>query len=177
MLILIAGQPNSGKTYCMNYLKQKYNSIFIVDEYVLSIYKFGEIGYEIIKNNFGSQFVNDVEVDKLNLSKVVLEDKKAYQKLCDLIWPVIRNKLIEIKQSNINYIVEMAIYAIDDQNYFANIFDLTIQIKPMFKVVNEKNKFEQLYFNTTKNFDHCITNKNNNEYIDEIIKIIDAYFC
>lgn len=71
----------------------------------------------------------------------------------------------------------MAIYAIDDQNYFANIFDLTIQIKPMFKVVNEKNKFEQLYFNTTKNFDHCITNKNNNEYIDEIIKIIDPYFC
>lgn len=85
MLILIAGQPNAGKTHCMDYLKQKYSNIFIVDEYVKSIYKFGNIGYEIIKNNFGNEFVNNAEVDKIKLSKIILEDKKAYQKLCDLI--------------------------------------------------------------------------------------------
>lgn len=177
MLILIAGQPNAGKTHCMDYLKQKYSNIFIVDEYVKSIYKFGNIGYEIIKNNFGNEFVNNAEVDKIKLSKIILEDKKAYQKLCDLIWPIILNKLIEIKQSNLNYIIEMAIYAIDNNNFFADIFDLTIQIKPMFKILNEKNKFEQLYSNTNKTFDYSVINKNNNEYIDEIIKIIDQYFC
>lgn len=71
----------------------------------------------------------------------------------------------------------MAIYAIDNNNFFADIFDLTIQIKPMFKILNEKNKFEQLYSNTNKTFDYSVINKNNNEYIDEIIKIIDQYFC
>lgn len=71
----------------------------------------------------------------------------------------------------------MAIYAIDNNNFFADIFDLTIQIKPMFKILNEKNKFEQLYSDTNKTFDYSVINKNNNEYIDEIIKIIDQYFC
>lgn len=177
MLILIAGRPNAGKTHCMTYLKQKYSNIFIVDDYVNSIYKFGEVGYELIKNNFGNEFVNNIEVDKNKLSKIILGNEKECQKLRNLIWPIIRDKLIEIKQTNLNYIVEMAIYAVDNENLFANIFDITIQIKAMFKLINEKNKFNQLYLHANKSFDYTIINKNDNAYVEEIKEIIDSYFC
>lgn len=71
----------------------------------------------------------------------------------------------------------MAIYAVDNENLFANLFDITIQIKAMFKLINEKNKFNQLYLHANKSFDYTIINKNDNAYVEEIKEIIDSYFC
>ncbi|MGL4948269.1 MAG: dephospho-CoA kinase [Mycoplasma sp.] len=174
MLILISGETNSGKTTIINKLRSDGFNCFVADEYVSSIYEKDGLGYNLIKSDFGDEFINDVGVDKSKIAQLILSDQESFHKLCSLIWPVIRDKILEIKRSGIKTIVELAIYSVDYLNVFDDLFDITISLKPGFFINNNKSKFESLYKEKCiKKFDYEITNHDSNQTFLTIKNIVN----
>ena len=85
MLVLITGEPNTGKSYIMDHLQSQGTFTFKVDDYINEIYQAGRIGYQVIKEAFGPYYVNAQEVDKHALGELILEDEAARRKLQHLI--------------------------------------------------------------------------------------------
>ncbi|MCQ2748227.1 MAG: dephospho-CoA kinase [Mycoplasmoidaceae bacterium] len=93
MKICVTGQPCSGKSTAMSYIKQADYHTFVADEYVHAIYKKNKPGYNAIKRNFGTKYVNSKEVDRKALGALVFKNKKALEKLNKLMNPIIANKI------------------------------------------------------------------------------------
>jgi len=69
MILILIGSPLSGKTTLLKELKNNNVPVFQADSYITSIYKKGEIGYKMIKENIGEEFVNEDFVNKRLLAK------------------------------------------------------------------------------------------------------------
>lgn len=90
MKICITGKVGSGKTTAIEYLSSLGYTTYIADEYVHSIYKVGAIGYKKIAKSFGKEYVNEVEVDRKKLGKLVFSNPIALEKLNKLLCPLIK---------------------------------------------------------------------------------------
>ena len=100
MLICITGQIGSGKTSLLNEFKSLDFKTFEMDKYIHEIYKKNKIGYQLIKKNFGDSYVNEIEVDRKKLGQLVFNDNKKLNKLNSLTIPLIRQKILELKNIN-----------------------------------------------------------------------------
>lgn len=58
---------------------------------------------------------------------------------------MLKEKILQLKNTDQNYLIEMAIYLVDDQHLFANVFDKVIEITADFITNNEKQKFSAYY--------------------------------
>ncbi len=105
MIIVLTGSPFSGKTTLLKELSKNGVKIFHADIYIKKIYKANEKGYELIKNEFGSNFVNDKEVDKRKLAEFIVEDDSNLTKLNELIHPLIKEYL----DGKDNFVAELPI--------------------------------------------------------------------
>ncbi len=145
MLVCITGKSGVGKTTATQYIKELGFNTWIADEYIHEIYQYGNIGYLAIKKVFGDQYVNNKEVDRKKLGFFVFNDVKSLNKLNKIMLPLIRNKLLELKQKNTTIFCELAIY-INHENYFKNIFDKVVLISApkTLEKNNLKNKFGSL---------------------------------
>ena len=85
MLILITGEPNTGKSHIMDYLHQQGRATLKVDDYITEIYQAGRIGYQLIAEAFGPYYVNSQAVDKKALGELIMQDEQARMKLQHLI--------------------------------------------------------------------------------------------
>ncbi|MEF9984809.1 MAG: dephospho-CoA kinase [Malacoplasma sp.] len=140
-LICITGTMGSGKTTAMNYLKDKGYKTFVMDDYIKEIYKKGNIGYAKILKNFGSNFVNDVEVNRNKLLEHILESNDNKNKLDSIIVPLIEKKIKNLSNNNLLFI-ELGIYI-----YFPYIFSHYFQkiiIIERLKDLREKDNFFSL---------------------------------
>ncbi|MCF0125687.1 MAG: dephospho-CoA kinase [Clostridia bacterium] len=137
MLICITGLTGSGKTTALQYIASKGYETFEVDKYIHSIYNKGDKGYEVIRDTFGPQYVNDNGVDRQKLGQLVFNNKDELNKLNNLMLPFIKQKLRELKKEDKLIFVEMAIY-LNYAEYFENTFDNVIIIKGKEEIQNQK---------------------------------------
>ena len=149
MLICITGQIGSGKTSLLNKFKSLGFKTFEMDKYIHEIYKKNKIGYQLIKKNFGDSYVNEIEVDRKKLGQLVFNDNKKLNKLNSLTIPLIRQKILELKNINEHIFVELGIY-LKYEKIFNDLFDRIILIKGKSEI--ETKKLQNLsWFN--KKFD------------------------
>lgn len=118
-MICITGKSGSGKTTAIKYLKKQGFQTFVADNYIKQIYQRNQIGFNLIVEHFGKQYTHFNKVNKKKLGILVFNDLNAMNKLQNIIWPLIYDKLLEIK--NPHLIVELAIY-LKNPNFFANLF-------------------------------------------------------
>ena len=137
MLICITGQIGSGKTSLLNEFKSLGFKTFEIDKYIHEIYKKNKIGYQLIKKNFGDSYVNEIEVDRKKLGQLVFNDNKKLNKLNSLTIPLIRQKILELKNINEHIFVELGIY-LKYEKLFNNLFDRIILIKGKSEIETKK---------------------------------------
>ncbi|MDR0826040.1 MAG: dephospho-CoA kinase [Mycoplasmataceae bacterium] len=152
MLICITGVAGSGKSTVLGMLKKlKYNT-FAMDDYVHQIYQRDDLGYKLIIDHFGKQYVNEQEVDRKALGKLVFNDKKQLAKLNSIMIPVMQNKLVELISLKQTYFVELAVYLNHEKSfkkYFKKI--ILILVPKKLEKNNLKQKFNHLKKFPTKN--------------------------
>ncbi len=104
MIIVLVGAPLSGKTSVLKKIQEKGMRVFSADSHITKIYKKGEEGYEVIKNELGDEFVNEESVDKRLLAAWATEHNNL-NRLNELIHPLIVNYL----KDKDNFIAELPI--------------------------------------------------------------------
>ncbi len=95
MKIVLVGPPLIGKTTLLDELQKRGISIFNADKFVVEIYKKNNVGYKIIKEEFGDEFVNENGVDKAKLSREVFKDKELLLRLNEVIHQIIMDEFLE----------------------------------------------------------------------------------
>ncbi len=148
MTILITGNPNTGKSRVVDYLATKQMHTFKMDDFIHEFYTKGRLGYELIRTHFGDAFVTKKEVDRDFLGETVLNDEVAMHKLKTLIWPLMRQKIIQLKKQYRDVVIEMGVYMIDP-DYFSDLFDFVIEVKRRVEYTSRgwKSKFAEQYEN------------------------------
>lgn len=171
-LVCVTGQVNKGKTTAIQFISSLGYNIFIMDEYIHEIYKKNKIGYLKIKENFGEGFVNDIEVNRDKLRNLILSDSKYREKLNSIMFPIMFNKLLEIKNSSKHIVfVELGIY-IYNPEFFNNVFDLVIAINRDDKLTkrNPFQKIKNVVKFSTKGVENLKNNDNSNMiFVDFIV--------
>lgn len=178
MMILITGNPNTGKSMVVDYLAEKGMTTFKMDDFIHEIYTKGRLGYDLIKNHFGDAYVTKNEVDRDFLGETVLNDEIAMKKLKLLIWPLMRQRIIQLRRQYRNVVVEMGVYMVDP-DYFKDLFDFVIEVKRREEYTTKgwKAKFVEQYANNPKFVpDFTINNYWTWQYVqtlvNELFKII-----
>ncbi len=87
----------SGKTTFLKALAKKDQGldIFIADEFVEKIYAKDQPGFNLIKNEFGDEFIKNDRVDKTKLSQAVVKDQQILLRLNELIHPLVEHEFNE----------------------------------------------------------------------------------
>ena len=147
MIIALIGSPLSGKTTLLKEIKNKDIPVFQADSYITSIYKKGEIGYELIKKNIGMEFVDENFVNKRALAKWTAEGDNLNKLNC-LIHPLIKEYL----DGKDNFVAELPILTNSPIKFN---YDKIILVKASKEVIEER-------FNNS--------NIKNPEFIKRIIK-------
>lgn len=139
MLVCITGKIGSGKSTVIDqYTKLGYET-FKVDNYIHSIYKANKIGYQKIKDEFGSEYVNDKEVNRAKLGQLVFNDKKELDRLNAITLPLIKERILSLRNKKEIIFIELGIYITNEQ-YFKDCFDLVILVKGKQELTDQKLK-------------------------------------
>lgn len=139
MLVCITGKIGGGKSTVANEYKKLGYKTFEVDKYIHSIYKANKIGYQKIKKEFGSKYVNDKEVNRAKLGQLVFNDKKQLDRLNAITLPLIKEKILSLQNKKEIIFIELGIYIINEQ-YFKDCFDLVILVKGKQELTDQKLK-------------------------------------
>ncbi len=170
-LVCITGFMGSGKSTAIQLLSEQGFEVFEMDKYIHSIYSRNKIGYEIIKKNFGSDFVTSTEVNRLKLRELIIKDKIAKKKLDSLMLEVMINKIKELYSLDRFIVVELGIY-IYNQIEFYYLFKKIIAIYSCRENINDNfNKFHQGYNFSTKDVENSKMLENTHiVYVDYIVE-------
>jgi dephospho-CoA kinase len=90
MKILVHGQPLSGKTTLLRELEAKGQNIFQPDLFIAKAYEKDQPIYNALKEEFGSEIVDDHSVNKFALAQKVIQDRTLLGKLEELINPILK---------------------------------------------------------------------------------------
>lgn len=165
-LVCITGLVNKGKSTAMKIISSYGYDVFIMDEYIHQIYNRDEVGYIAIQENFGKEYVNEIQVDRDKLRELILSDSKFRDKLNSIMFPIMLSKLLELKKESKGLIfVELGIY-IYDPKFFDKAFDLVIAVNRD-EEITEKNPFQKIK-NVIKFSTKDVGNLENNEYTNTV---------
>ena len=147
-LICITGFMGSGKSTFTIFLKELGFNVFIVDDFIHGIYNKNQKGYELIKKYFGSDFVNDKEVDRKKLKDLILSDNNQKILLEKIMNKIIYDEITKLKRKKELVFIELGTYLFF-QDYFKNLFNKIVIIKSSNKNYKE-NHFKK--FSNIKKF-------------------------
>jgi dephospho-CoA kinase len=152
MLVCITGEIGSGKSTALEIIKAQGYRTFNMDEYIHRIYKKGEIGYKLIQKHFGNTYINNKEVDRKKLGKLVFLNKQYLNKLNKLMIPLMQAQLEQMSIKSTLIFVEMGIF-MHQQSAFNKYFDKVIFVdtKESLKNKNLRKKISYLRKFPTKN--------------------------
>lgn len=93
--VVITGAVGSGKSAVMSFLAEMGHPVFVADKCVAELYEPGNDGWRIIKNRFGSRFIDGEgqPVNKTRLARAAFGDKHILTELGHLIHPLVRHRL------------------------------------------------------------------------------------
>jgi dephospho-CoA kinase len=128
MLVCITGEIGSGKSTALNIIKANGYATFSMDEYVHHIYKHNQIGYRLIKQHFGKEYVDKTEVNRKKLGKLVFASPNDFKKLNKLMIPLIQQQLEKLSRKASLLFVELGIL-IHQEKSFSKYFNKIIYIK------------------------------------------------
>jgi len=101
--IAITGRFGSGKTMISNILKEKGIFLLMVDEIAHDLYEKGTACWNQIIEYFGKSILNATgEIDRKTLGKIVFSDKKKLAKLNSVMFPALKERVIELHSSQIH---------------------------------------------------------------------------
>lgn len=149
-LICITGKPGSGKSVFCNFLKENNYEVFIMDEWVHQFYKIDNKGYELIKNEFGNEFVNGIEVDRKKLSTLIVENDEAKARLDKLMFKEMYKVIYNLALQNKTIFIELGIYLINPV-FFKDLFKFVIAInsdRVLLKNPSLNNFYKNIKFST-----------------------------
>lgn len=176
MIIAIIGSPLSGKTSVLKELQEHGVPVFHTDSYITEIYKRGNEGYELIKNELGQEFVNEDSVNRRRLAEWASEDDNL-NRLNELIHPLIKNYL----EGKDDYVAEIPIISTSPIKFN---YDKIVLVKASKEVINErfnkKNLMNPKFINqivedwntSNQDFDFVVDTTNGVNH-DDIHYIID----
>ncbi len=144
MKICITGKPCSGKTLAVSYIKKAGYNTWIADEFIRKIYLKNKPVYNLIKKHFGSKFINQNEVNRKALGRLVFNNKKALEKLNKLMNPLIKKEIIKLNK-NKKWFIELGTYIFYPQD-FRKCFDKIVLIfnNQNWKKSTQNKKFSYL---------------------------------
>ncbi len=145
MKIVLIGPPLIGKTTLLNEFEKLGISTFNADAFVNEIYKKDNVGYKIIKEEFGDDFITKDGVDKIKLSQEVFKNKELLLRLNEVIHQVIMDEFIEG-----DYVVGELPLVIFDK-YSNSVFKDKVYLKPKTSEVLS-NRFETTKRQINKDF-------------------------
>ena len=137
MLICVTGQIGSGKTSVLDEFKNLGFKTFEMDKYIHEVYKKNEIGYKLIKKNFGDSYVTNTEVNRKKLGQLVFNNNMMLDKLNALTIPLIQQKILELKQQNELIFIELGIF-LKYEKQFKDLFDYVILVKGKSEIETKK---------------------------------------
>lgn len=111
----ITGFAQSGKTFVLNVLKELGWITINADAVVADLYRVGEKGYRMIKEEFGSGFVDEKAVNSKMLSDFIAKNPRQLETLNDLIHPLVLQKitaLLALQKSSDSHPVKVAVEAV-----------------------------------------------------------------
>lgn len=131
MILGVAGKVASGKSVALDMLSRHGFLVLDADKIVHDLYKNGEEGQKLIESNFGIGYIlNDGDVNRRLLGKLVFSDKKKLMELNKLIHPLVYkyiHKAIEkAKLQNKNMAIEAAYF---DEDYVGELVDKILLIE------------------------------------------------
>ncbi len=179
MIIALIGSPLSGKTTVLKKLQEKGMRVFSADSHVTKIYKSGEVGYELIKETLGPDFVNEESVDRRALAEWASIEGNL-ERLNELIHPLIFEYLEDkddfiselpiISTSPVKFKYDKLVLVRADEEVIANRFSNTKLRNPEFikKIIEDWNKDLE--------YDYVIDTTNDVQEldIDNIIKMLNG---
>lgn len=127
-LICITGFMGVGKSSVINFFSDCKYDVFKMDEYIHSIYLKEQIGYIAIEKEFGTDFVNENQVDRNKLRSFILESSENVKKLNNLMFPIIEKKLQDLVKLDKTIVVELGIFVYNPKTfskYFKKIIAIT----------------------------------------------------
>lgn len=125
-MIVITGRTGVGKSTIIR--KSKVDNYIEIDSIIKNIfYKRNFRLYWDIKKEFGNKSVSFLKVKTKTLGKIVFSDEKKLAKLNQIVKPYIRAYLMVLKESKLEYIVEMAIYMVHEE-WYKDLFNKVILI-------------------------------------------------
>lgn len=189
-LICITGFMGCGKTTATLFYNSLGYKTFIMDDYIHEIYNVGQIGYEIIKENFGFDYLDEFSVNRTKLRELIKKDKLSKIKLNKLMLDVMLKKIEELYFLDEKIIVELGIY-IYNQEVFFKYFNKIILIQSNrediidnFKEFHNGIKFStkdvennnNVDFNGIIYVDFIVDNNNNLSFFEKNLKKLLNFF-
>jgi dephospho-CoA kinase len=178
MIVCIAGFKGVGKTTFLNKLKSLGQIVFNIDDFITDIYRYNEVGFLLIKNEFGKEFVKSTQVDRVKLNKLVVEDINAFLKLKKVISKLIVDYILDITKQypNDNVFIEQATLINDNEGYYKNLYDKVIFIERKNVFLNNNHISKYLYIDRDKDFKydyHFTNNKTIEDFENKITLFIN----
>lgn len=108
-IIGVTGGIGCGKSTLIEIMKKKFNVLFInTDSIAKYLMSEGNISYDLILSYFGKEILNNKEIDKKKLSKIVMNNKRKLKKLNSFTHPYVIKEVLEIiekEKDNYDYIM------------------------------------------------------------------------
>lgn len=145
MLVCVTGEIGSGKSTALKIIKSCGYCTFEMDDYIHHIYKKNNIGYQLIKQHFGSDYVSQVAVNRKKLGKLVFSNPAELKKLNKLMIPLMQEKLAKKSEKSTLLFVAMGIFMYQ-KTAFTRYFNTVILIdtKKSLKNKNFRKKMSYL---------------------------------
>ncbi|QZX49344.1 dephospho-CoA kinase [Mycoplasma sp. E35C] len=176
-LVCLAGKASSGKSMLIDLLKQDGYHTIKLDNLIHEYYQKDRKGYEFILENFGKEYVNEVEVDRKRLGQLVFNNPDKLKLLNEFAEKTVKYELNNLSINGI-IVVEGAVIYTAQKNYL-DVFDYFVLIERNEELIKESiaQKFAYL-----KDFDLKKWNpiKDNPDFIADFVvknndKITNAY--
>ena len=140
MIIGICGKSGSGKSTISNLISSYYKNIIIID-----IDKIGHESYnaeEIRRrmiSKFGYRIINNNQVDRNILSKIVFNSKEKMNDLTNITWQYMENKIDSILENNNDKIIILDWQLLPLTKFF-NMCDYKILLDIPYEIRKERIK-------------------------------------
>lgn len=185
MIIGISGKSGSGKTTLSNYLKELISKEVIhldIDKVGHSVLLLDEVKKELVKS-FGSNIINNENVDRKKLGEIVFNNRDKMQKLTDITWKHMQKEIDRFIEINKGKIIILDWLLLPITKYF-KMCDITILLDIPYEIRKKRamsrdniteDAFDLRESSSIelkpKEFDYVLKNNNKNE-IRKLVKKI-----